>query len=224
MNARIYNERGSQSLGNKAYDILVKRITRLEIPPGAVLAEIALVNDIGIGRTPVREALQRLAMEGLVTHRIKRGMFVSEVGYTEVQEIYEFRRIIDSAACRLAAARASAAHAEELMKIHHLLLEATENNDIDAYVSANHEYYRVLGDAARNSFIEETIPRIMNLHLRLWFMISVRLGTWHSIAEAHEVMTYDVAKAIAERNADAAERAINYYISQRQEDLRHAMG
>ncbi|MDE0308573.1 MAG: GntR family transcriptional regulator [Acidiferrobacterales bacterium] len=223
MNEITPNEEQSKSLGDKAYEILVKRITRLELPPGAVLAEVSLVQDIGIGRTPVREALQRLAMEGLVTHRINRGMFVSEVSFTEVQEIYEFRRIIDSAACRLACARASAVHTDELMKIHQLLLEATNNNDIDAYVGANNEYYKVLGEAARNSFIKETIPRIMNLHLRLWFMISMRLGNWHSIAEAHEVMTHDVAKAIAERDAEAAEHAINFYITQRQSDLQQAM-
>lgn len=218
------NNNKNNSLGDQAYKELVKRITRLELAPGSVLAERTLVEEIGIGRTPVREALQRLAIEGLVVHRLNRGMFVSEVGYTEVQEIYEFRRIIDGSACRLAAARASKAQADELMRIHHLLVEATQNDDIDVYVSGNREYYQVLAEAARNSFIVETIPRIMNLHLRLWFVISERLGTWHSIARAHEVMTHDVAKAIAQRDADTAEHAMHTYITQRQEDLRQAIG
>ena len=216
-------ESRGKTLSDQAYEVLVKRITRLELPPGTVLAELELVEEIGIGRTPMREALRRLAMEGLVVHKVKRGMFVSEVGYKEVQEIYEFRRIIDSAASRLAAARASLVQATELMTIHKLLVEATENDDVDAYVAANRKFYNVLASATGNSYIIETIPRIMNLHLRLWFIISDRLGTWHSIAKAHEVMTYNVAKAIAERDADATERAINEYITQRQQDLHSAM-
>ncbi len=212
-----------KTLSNQAYEVLVKRITRLELPPGTVLAELELVDQIGIGRTPLREALHRLSMEGLVVHRVNRGMFVSEVGYKDVREIYEFRKIIDIAACRLAASRASMAQATELMNIHELLVEATENDDVDAYVAANREYYNVLGDATGNSFIEDTIPRIMNLHLRLWFLISDRLGTWHSIAKSHEIMTFNVAKAIAERDAEATERAVHEYISQRQQDLLNAM-
>ncbi len=217
-----HDSRG-KTLSDKAYEVLVKQITRLELPPGSVLAELELVDQIGIGRTPLREALRRLAMEGLVEHRVNRGMFVSAVGYKDVQEVYEFRKIIDSAACRLAASRASMAQAAELMNLHKVLVEATENDDVDAYVDANRNYYNVLGKAAGNSFIVDTIPRIMNLHLRLWFMISNRLGTWHSIAKAHEVMTHSVAKAIAERDADTTERAINEYITQRQQDLLHAL-
>ncbi len=224
MNTRRETENQNKSLGDLAYEKLVKRITRLELAPGSVLAERTLVEDIGIGRTPVREALQRLAIEGLVIHRLNRGMFVSDVSYSEVQEIYEFRRIIDGSACRLAALRASKAQADELMKIHYILVEATQSDNIDTYVDANRDYYRILAESARNSFIIETIPRIMNLHLRLWFIISARLGTWHSIARAHEIMTHDVADAIAQQDPDRAEFAMNTYITQRQEDLRHAIG
>ena len=113
MNSDHINDKETKSLGDKAYEILVKRITRLELPPGSVLAEKSLVEDIGIGRTPVREALQRLAIEGLVIHRLNRGMFVSEVSYSDVQETYEFRSMIDGYACRLAAVRATKAQANQ---------------------------------------------------------------------------------------------------------------
>ncbi len=222
MNTFAKSDSRNKSLSDLAYEELVKRITRLELPPGSVLAERALVEELGIGRTPVREALQRLAIEGLVVHQLNRGMFVSEVGITEIQEIYEFRSIIDGSACRLAARRATKAQADRLMEIHHALVEATESDDIDAYVEANRSFYGVLAEAARNSFLSETIPRIMNLHLRLWFLISARLGNWHSIAQAHEVMTRDVAVAVADRDAHRAEQAMRDYIAQRHDDLRQA--
>ncbi len=224
MTATNGSPKRKKSLSDKAYEELVRRITRLELAPGEVLAERSLVEEIGIGRTPIREALQRLAIEGLVVHQLNRGMFVSQVSYTEVQEIYEFRRIIDGSACRLAAARATKAEANKLMSIHHALVDATQNDDIDAYVMENRYFYAVLAEASRNSFIVETIPRIMNLHLRLWFVISAKLGTWHSIARAHEVMTHDVAQAVAQSDAESAEHAMNVYITQRQEDLRQAIG
>ena len=223
MNISIKPILKDKSLSDLAYEELVKRITRLELLPGTVLAERSLVEELGIGRTPVREALQRLAIEGLVVHRLNRGMFVSEVGITEIQEIYEFRSIIDGSACRLAAMRATTAQSDSLMQIHHALVAATEQDDIDAYVDANRDFYKVLANSVRNTFISETIPRIMNLHLRLWFLISERLGSWHSIAQAHEVMTRDVAQAIAARDADRAEQAMKSYIAQRHEDLRQVL-
>ncbi len=211
------------SLSDQAYHELVKRITRLEYPPGAVLSEVALVQEIGIGRTPMREALKRLAIEGLAVHQANRGMFVSQVTLTDVQEIYEFRKIIESGTSQLAVNRASKAQADELMRVHESLVEATENDDIDAYVAANRKYYVLLGEASKNSFLSATIPRMINLHIRLWFIISDRQGTWHDIAKEHQELTLNVATAIIERNASATESAINTYISQRQEDLRWAL-
>ena len=211
------------SLAEKAYDELIRRITRLDLPPGTVLAEKSLVEELQIGRTPIREALQRLAMEGLVIHQLNRGMFVSEITYSDVQEIYEFRSLVDGYACRLAAQRATPAKAAKLMELHGALVQATKDDDIDTYVQLDREYYSILSEASKNSFLIETIPRIFNLHLRLWFFISVKIGNWHSIAEAHEIMTHDVAEAIALRDSDRAVLAMKNYISQRHQDLRRQL-
>ncbi len=207
------------SLADRAYNALVTGITQLKYPPGSVLGEKALVEDLNIGRTPIREALQRLALEGLVVHQLNRGMFVSEITYKDVQEIYEFRSLIDGYACRLAAERATAEQAKSLYLNHLELLAATQDNDIDRYVLADREFYSVLSEACGNSFIAETIPRIFNLHLRLWFFISSKRGNWHSIAESHEVMTKAVAEAIKQKDPDQAEFAMKSYVSQRIEDL-----
>ena len=223
MNTASTENQSPTSLAEKAYDELIRRITRLDLPPGIVLAEKSLVEELKIGRTPIREALQRLAMEGLVIHRLNRGMFVSEITYSDVQEIYEFRSLIDGHACRLAAQRATPAQAAKLLELHGALVQATKDDDIDTYVQLDREYYSILSEASKNSFLVETIPRIFNLHLRLWFFISVKIGNWHSIAEAHEIMTHDVAEAIALRDTDRAEVAMKNYISQRHQDLRREL-
>ncbi|MGI9304427.1 MAG: GntR family transcriptional regulator [Gammaproteobacteria bacterium] len=209
-----------RSLAEKAYQILVRKITRLELAPGSVLAEKILVEQLDIGRTPVREALQRLAGEDLAQHMPNRGMFVSEISATSVQHIYEFRTLIDGYAARLAATRASDDEIRELAALHKGLVQATRDDDVDHYVALDRRFYDVLASAAQNIFLAEVIPRIFNLHLRLWFFISNKTGSWHPIAEAHEEMTMSVVDALDRHDADEAELAMKIYISRRHQDIR----
>ena len=204
-----------RSLAERAYERLVRDITRLELAPGEVLAEKPLMERLGIGRTPIREALQRLAMEGLVLHLPNRGMFVSEISATSVQHIYEFRALIDGHAARLAATRADAQDLEDLENLDAALVDATVRDDIDDYVAMDQMFYSVLARGARNVYLAEVIPRIFNLHLRLWFFISKKVGGWHAIASSHEEMTRGVVDAVRRRSPDQAELAMKAYISRR---------
>ena len=209
-----------RSLAEKAYQILVRKIIRLELMPGEPLADKVLIEELGIGRTPIREALQRLAAEGLVVHLPNRGMFVTEVNATNAQHIYEFRSLIEGKAARLAATRASEKEVRDLTALHLALVEATEADDIDRYVDCDRQFYSVLAQAAQNIYLAEVIPRLFNLHLRLWFMISERVGGWHEIALAHEEMTKDVVDAIARHEPDEAELGIKIYVHRRHQDIR----
>ena len=99
-------------------------------------------------------------------------------------------------------------------------MEATEADDIDRYVDCDRQFYSVLAQAAQNIYLAEVIPRLFNLHLRLWFMISERVGGWHEIARAHEEMTKDVVDAIARHEPDEAELGIKIYVHRRHQDIR----
>lgn len=212
-----------RSLTERAYDLFVEKITRLELPPGALLIERNLIEQLHIGRTPIWEALQRLSIEGLVQHRPNRGMFVSEISAPGVQQIYEFRAHIDGYAARLAAVRANERDMRDLRAHHMLLASATEQNDVDSFVQADRGFYSVLASAAQNVYLAEVIPRIFNLHLRLWFFISARRGGWLEIARAHQQMTDSVSQAIQHREPEEAERAIKVYVSQRHKDIRELL-
>jgi DNA-binding GntR family transcriptional regulator len=207
-------------LAEEAYERLVRKITRLEAEPGSVLVERDLMAEFDIGRTPLREAMQRLAIERLVNHLPNRGMFVSEITPSGVQQIYEFRAMLDGQAAALAATRATADQVRELDALHRELVSATEDADVDAYVEADRDFYRVLGEAAHNAWIADSIPRIFNLHLRLWFFISRRLGHWEDIAHSHEVMTRDVVAALQWRDAAKARQAMETYICARLVDIK----
>lgn len=209
-----------RSLAEKAYQLLIRKITRLELTPGAPLIEKTLSADLGIGRTPIREALQRLAAEGLVNHHPNRGMFVAEISATNVQHIYEFRTLLEGYAARLAVLRATESDVRDLKELHLALVKATAEDDIDRYVECDRRFYEVLARAAQNTYLAEVIPRIFNLHLRLWFLISNRLGTWHGIARAHEEMTKGIVDAIVRRDPDQAELSVKVYVSRRHQEIR----
>ncbi|MEO5882581.1 MAG: GntR family transcriptional regulator [Caldimonas sp.] len=210
----------SSSLAERAYELLVRKITRLEAEPGSVLVERDLMEEFGIGRTPIREATQRLAIERLVNHLPKRGMFVSEITATSVQQIYEFRLMVDGHAAWLAASRATTEQIHGLATLHKNLVRATLDDDVDEYVSSDRQFYRVLADAAHNTLLADSIPRVFNLHLRLWFFISRRIGGWHEIAEAHEVMTHDVVAALGWRDPAKAKAAMEAYVTGRLADMK----
>jgi GntR family transcriptional regulator, rspAB operon transcriptional repressor len=218
-----YADAAPHSLAETAYDLLVRKITRLEAEPGSVLVERDLMEEFGIGRTPIREATQRLAIERLVNHLPKRGMFVSEITATSVQQIYEFRLMIDGHAAWFAATRATTEQVNELALLHKGLVRATEDDDIDEYVACDRQFYRVLASAAHNTLLADAIPRIFNLHLRLWFFISRRIGGWHEIAQAHEVMTRDVVAALQWRDPAKAKAAMEAYVTGRLADIKKVL-
>ncbi len=210
----------ARSQAEQAYWLLADRIIRLELPPGAILHDRELMAKLGLGRTPLREALQRLAGEGLVVHYPHRGMVVSEISAVSTRDIYEFRSLVDGEAARLAAARRMPEEAQNLVEVARQLVERAAGDDVDAYVAADREFYSALGSACRNGYIAETIPRIFNLHLRLWFYISKMRGDWHGLARAHSDMALAVADAVAAQDPDGAQAAVRNYIAQRQQDMR----
>lgn len=212
-----------RSLTEKAYQLLVRKITQLELAPGTALAEKSLVETLDIGRTPIREALQRLSAEGLVVHLPNRGMFVSEINPSDAQHIYEFRALIDGQAARLAALRAAEDDVQDLARLRHGLSEAIEAGDIDDFVDFDRQFYSVLARAAQNVYLGEVIPRIFNLHLRLWFLISEKLGDWHEIAKAHAEMARGVVDAIERGDPDDAELAVKIYVHGRHKQIKELL-
>ena len=216
--AGLFEEAPSQAA--KAYWILAERIMRLDLPPRAVLNDRDLSGEIGIGRTPIREALQRLSAEGLVIHFPNRGMVVSEITAAGTADIYEFRSLIDSEAARLAAMRRTDEEADNLVTLGEALRDGASGEDVDHYIRTDRSLYRALGQASRNEFIAETISRIFNLHIRLWFFISLKENNWNRLAKLHSEMAADMTDAVARKDPDAAAIAVKSYISDRQKDVR----
>ena len=167
-----------QSLADKAYQEIRGLIVSLELAPGAVIDERELIERLEIGRTPVREALRRLAHERLVEVYPRRGMFVTGVDVRELARLSEVRGVLEPEAARLAAERATDADREELGGLL-LELDAGRSELIDLDERIHRAVYR----AAHNDLLEGTLEQYYVLALRIW---SIALDRAHELEEAVE--------------------------------------
>jgi len=200
--------RAHASLTDKAYRVLVDKIVTLELEPGSVLPEGRLMQELRIGRTPIREAIQRLIAEGLVTHLHHRGMLVAEVRAADVQQINEFRAQIEGLAARLAASRMTPEQIEELQKIHAALDRSAAEMDIDTFVTQDRAFHALLARGAQNRYVEDALGKLYNLHLRLWYFLYRKQGGLRETVHEHQ----ELIEALVRRDAAGSELAMRTYV------------
>lgn len=213
------NEAAGRSLGEHAYQLLVKMITRLELEPGTALAERNLIEQLNIGRTPIREALQRLSVEGLVCHLPHRGMYVCEISEAKVRHIFEFRSMIDAPMARLAAVRAGEMQIHELELIDNELVASIKQGDFETFVSNDRRFHESLAAASQNIHIREVVPRIFNQQVRLMFFVLLKTGDWDQLARNHEEMAHSVIDAVARHQGEEAELAVRLCLIRQQREI-----
>jgi DNA-binding GntR family transcriptional regulator len=189
------------SLAARAYYELRDRIVSLRIPPGGLIREDEMIQELGMSRTPLREALQRLAQEQLVSVIPRRGTFVTEVHVGDVGTIYEFRRELEPVAARWAAERRTKADLPELSKLIDELSElaAAPGRSIDARAQivgdqqAHHLVYRLSG----NPLLEDMLSVHYFQATRIWFLAATRVTM-------EDPYMIDVLKAVRKGDTDAA--------------------
>jgi DNA-binding GntR family transcriptional regulator len=185
------------SLADQAYHAIRGLIVSLELAPGAVIDERQLVERLAIGRTPVREALRRLAQERLVEVYPRRGMFVSGVDVRELARLSEVREVLEPEAARLAAERATDADRRELGA---LLVELdTAGGEL---MALDERIHRAVYRAAHNDLLEATLEQYYVLALRIWSMALDRAHDLEEAVEEHRALLEAIRSGDAERAAD----------------------
>ena len=169
----------AESLAERAYVAIRRMIVTLALGPGSVINERELVEQLGIGRTPVREALRRLAQEGLVEVYPRRGMFVTDVDVRNLALISEVRAALEPEAARLAAERATKAERAELQE----LLDALDagSSDDQALMALDERIHRAVYRCARNDLLAATLEQYYVLALRIW---TIALDRQHQLKDA----------------------------------------
>lgn len=203
--------RGTESLTEQAYRRIEEMIVTLELAPGALLSEAGLSERLGIGRTPVREALQRLAMEGLVVVLPRRGVFVSEINVARQLELLEVRRELERLIARRAARLATPAERAAFAQLAEDLAAAAEANDDRAFMRLDRAFNALTLAACRNEYAARAMALIQGLSRRFWYRHYQQALDLPRCARLH----HDVARAIAagdEAGAAAASDALMAYI------------
>jgi DNA-binding GntR family transcriptional regulator len=157
------------------------------------------MRELGIGRTPLREAIKRLALENLVEIRPRRGTYVTEVNVADIVHITEVRAELEGHAAQLAAMRMEdegRAEAEGLLAE----LEDLDPDDSDALMHVDERIHRLAWEAAGNPYLADTLERYFALSLRIWYLVLDRVpGLWTAVHDQREMiqalLTRDGARA-----------------------------
>lgn len=196
------------SLTQQAYAKLEDMIVTLALLPGHAISEVALSTLLGIGRTPVREALQRLAREHLVVILPQRGILVSEIDIKRQLRLLETRREVERLIVQLAARRSTE---NELQRFKSLALEfeaASKSKDYVGFMKADKEFNDLSLKAARNEFAAGSMGLMHGLSRRFWFLHHKQVDDIKSIAKLHAA----IARAISIRDEKASALAVDALI------------
>jgi DNA-binding GntR family transcriptional regulator len=195
-------------LSQQVAEELRRRIDARRLPPGMRLDESALAGELGISRTPLREALKTLAAEGLVDKRPHRGCFVTEMSMDDVAEIFPVMALLEGAVASAAAKKASEADLRRLERLHGQLERHAGSGDIDRYYATNYEFHSLLQDIAGNRWLQQVIDDLRKL-LKLSRHRSLRLEgrLADSLTEHRELMA-----ALQARRGREAERIMRRHL------------
>jgi DNA-binding GntR family transcriptional regulator len=198
------------SLTGKAYREIEEQIVTLRLQPGQVLSESILAKYLNIGRTPVREALQQLAREGLVTILPRRGVIVSEINVRNQLELLRVRREVERLMSRLAAERAAKDEVAHFFAIANAMDKSVEDGDGIAFMRLDRQLNLLLAAACRNDFARRTMGLMQGLSRRFWYMHYKEARDLPMCARLHADLASMVASRDAEAAAAACDRLIDY--------------
>jgi len=193
----------AQSLTDRAYADLEELIVTLRLAPGTVVSEAELSAQLGIGRTPIREALQRLARERLVVIMPRRGIVVSEINLKSQLRLLEVRRELDRLIARSAARRATDDERKRMHEIVAMFESSARANDDVAFLRADRVFNDLCGQAAHNEFAVGAMGLMHSLSRRFWYLHYKQAADLPLTAKLHA----DVGRAIANGNVERAGKA-----------------
>ncbi|HSM58956.1 MAG TPA: GntR family transcriptional regulator [Candidatus Sulfomarinibacteraceae bacterium] len=207
------------SLKQKAYEAIRHKIVSLELPPGAVIDESALIEELDVGRTPIREALQRLALEKLVVIVPRRGMFVTEIGITDLQRLFEVRLELEDLAARLATRRGRPEHWQRMEEVLAQLDDESEETDNEILITIDGACHEIMYEAADNEFLQDTLSTMYALSLRLWYYSLAKIGRMHSTVSEHR----EILEALKAGDQERAGALLRAHITSFQEEIQDVM-
>jgi DNA-binding GntR family transcriptional regulator len=206
----VQSERSSSSLSHIAYSELEEAIVTLRLEPGEVLSETTLSKELNIGRTPIREALQRLAREGLVVILPRKGILVSDINPAKQLLVLEVRRELERSMARTASVRCTDAQRVAFLEIADDLEDAASNNDDVAFMRLDKAFNALFSNASHNEFAVSTIGLLKGLSRRFWYAYYKRTADLPHCARLHAEVARSIGNGDPDSAAKAADNLVDY--------------
>jgi DNA-binding GntR family transcriptional regulator len=194
------------SRSDQAYQYIIDAIQSGRFPPGTRLREIELAEVIGLSRTPVREALSRLQMEGLAVNDSARGLVITELDHSMTSELYVMREVLEGTAARLAAQHASDVEIAFLREINNRDAQLTTAEELAAN---NRLFHTTLYRCAHNRYLLKTLNSLQESMMLLGRTTLATPGR----AETSRAEHHALVEALARRDPEAAEQAARAHIA-----------
>jgi DNA-binding GntR family transcriptional regulator len=207
------------SLADRAYSSIRDRILTLDLAPGTPVHEDALMRDLAMGRTPIREALKRLALEDLVVVYPRRGTFVTEIEITDLAQISDLRIQLEGHAAYRAAERATSADQERARELISELEALAQRGSAPSLMAIDTRIHRFVYGCARNAYLESAAERCLNLSLRIWHLALDRLPHLTESVLEHR----DLLDAIIDRKPPRARRLAEKHVADFEREIRNVL-
>jgi DNA-binding GntR family transcriptional regulator len=201
---------GVQTLTEEAYRQIEELIVTLRLKPGEVLSEQALSASLKIGRTPIREALQRLAREGLIIVLPRKGILVSDINPRNQLLVLEVRRELERLLSRSGAERGTREEKERLAETARAMDSAGKNNDDIAFMRLDRDLNQLMLEAAHNDYATRAMKLLQGLSRRFWYMHYREAADLPLCAKLHAEQARAIAKGNAARAAKASDNLMDY--------------
>jgi DNA-binding GntR family transcriptional regulator len=206
---------GGETLAETAYRLLEDQIVRLELPPGGRYTEQSLGARIAMGRTPVREAIQRLVDDGLLIVFPRKGIMVTTIRPQDVIQALEVRLVLERMIAANAARDAVQAQRQELAACAEAMLAASQANDLDAYMRTDHAFDLTLARVSANPFAARAVAPLQTMARRAWFYYTRNVDLVPA-AERHAAL----ARAVADGKVYEAVQASDQLVFHIRDGLR----
>jgi len=207
-----------------AYRVLEEMIVTMKLPPGSRISEKGLNRSLGLGRTPIREALQRLANEGTVKILPRAGVIVSDIDMVDQMNMIEVRRELEKIIAGRAARLATDAQRDTFRQLAERFDRAASENDESIFIPADREFNTLSVIAAQNKYVTYAITPIGAQTRRFWYLYFRRFGDLAHTARLHSSIARRIAAGDEEGARKASDLLLDYVNEYTRKTLRCLSG
>lgn len=199
-----------ESLSNQAYEKIEELIVTMTLEPGSPVSEAKLSTMLNIGRTPIREAMQRLSREHLVSILPKRGIFIADLNPQKQLRVLETRRELERLICKKAAKRATVEERKEFERIAKDFRKAQKDKNENLFLKVDKELNELTVAAAKNEYAGSAMASLHGMSRRFWFGNSQHIQNISEVASLHAAVAEAISKGKELDAGKALDKLVDY--------------